>query len=107
MPASRLTTRPAVRHRVVAEQRGAWIDGRATSGGVDVKPPADWELVAAPSSDTGRRAKDMTTPTEFSITWRQALAWRLQRQLLDPVGSEPVGDVVRRLGAVLSMDASL
>jgi len=30
----------------------------------------------------------------------QALAWRLRRQLLDPVGTEPVEEVVRRLGAV-------
>lgn len=35
-----------------------------------------------------------------SVTWPQALAWRLQRHLLDPVGSESVADVVRRLVAV-------
>ncbi|OLT53554.1 DNA glycosylase AlkZ-like family protein [Cellulosimicrobium sp. CUA-896] len=34
------------------------------------------------------------------VTWPQALAWRLRRQLLDPVGDQPVDDVVRRLGAV-------
>jgi hypothetical protein len=49
----------------------------------------------------------MTTSTELSVTWAQALAWRLERQLLDPVGSESVAGVVRRLGAVLSMDESL
>ena len=49
----------------------------------------------------------MSTSTKVSITWAQALAWRLQRQLLDPVGSESVAGVVRRLGAVLSMDESL
>ena len=49
----------------------------------------------------------MTTSTDFSVTWSQALAWRLERHLLDPVGSESVADVVRRLGAVLSMDESL
>jgi len=48
----------------------------------------------------------MTTP-DLSVTWSQALAWRMERHLLDPVGSAPVPDVVRRLGAVLSMDASL
>ncbi len=47
------------------------------------------------------------TPTEAAVTWAQALAWRMERQLLDPVGSEPVAGVVRRLGAVLSMDESL
>jgi hypothetical protein len=49
----------------------------------------------------------MSTTTEASVTWAQALAWRMQRQLLDPVGSEPVAGVVRRLGAVLSMDEAL
>ena len=49
----------------------------------------------------------MTTPTEASVTWAQALSWRLGRQLLEPRGSEPVAGVVRRLGAVLSMDESL
>ena len=49
----------------------------------------------------------MVTSAEASVTWPQALAWRMQRQLLDPVGSESVAGVVRRLGAVLSMDESL
>ncbi len=49
----------------------------------------------------------MSAPTEASVTWAQALAWRMGRQLLDPVGSESVACVVRRLGAVLSMDDSL
>ena len=42
-----------------------------------------------------------------AVTWAQALAWRMERQLLDPVGAESVAGVVRRLGAVLSMDESL
>ncbi|GAB3597000.1 winged helix DNA-binding domain-containing protein [Angustibacter peucedani] len=41
----------------------------------------------------------------MSITWSQALSWRMQRQLLEPTGSSPVEDVVQRLGAVLAMDA--
>ncbi len=45
--------------------------------------------------------------SDASVTWAQALAWRMGRQLLDPVGSESVPGVVRRLGAVLSMDESL
>jgi hypothetical protein len=49
----------------------------------------------------------MSTSTEASITWAQALAWRMGRQLLDPVGSESVAGVVCRLGAVPSMDESL
>ena len=52
-------------------------------------------------------AAGMTTSTEVSVSRAQALAWRMQRQLLDPVGSVPVAAVVRRLGAVLSMDESL
>jgi DNA glycosylase AlkZ-like len=35
-----------------------------------------------------------------SITWSQALAWRMRQQLLDPVGTESVEDVVHRLGAI-------
>ena len=36
----------------------------------------------------------------MSIGWAQALAWRMRRHLLDPVGTESVAGVVRRLGAV-------
>ena len=36
----------------------------------------------------------------MTLTWDQALTWRLRRHLLNPVGSGSVGDVVRRLGAV-------
>ena len=49
----------------------------------------------------------MSTSTEVSVTWAQALAWRMERQLLDPAGSESAAGVVRRLGAVLSMDEAL
>ncbi|QZY30294.1 DNA glycosylase AlkZ-like family protein [Nocardioides coralli] len=45
--------------------------------------------------------------TEGSTTWRRALAWRLRRHLLDPVGSAAAADVVARLGAVPAMDDSL
>jgi hypothetical protein len=34
------------------------------------------------------------------LAWTQALAWRLRRQLLEPVGTAPVEAIVRRLGAV-------
>jgi len=40
------------------------------------------------------------------VTWRQALAWRMQRQLLDPVGTLPVAGVVRRLCGVQAQVAS-
>ena len=40
------------------------------------------------------------------VTWPQALAWRLKRQLLDPIGSQPVWGVVRRLGGVQAQVAS-
>jgi Winged helix DNA-binding domain len=49
----------------------------------------------------------MSVSTQASVTWAQALSWRMERQLLNPVGSESVACVVRRLGAVLSMDESL
>lgn len=40
----------------------------------------------------------------MSITWSQALGWRLRRHLLEPVGEESVAGVVGRLGAVPAMD---
>jgi hypothetical protein len=49
----------------------------------------------------------MRTPTDIAVTWPQALGWRLERHLLDPVRPGSTADVVRRLGAVLSMDESL
>jgi hypothetical protein len=49
----------------------------------------------------------MTTSTAATTTWPQALAWRIERQLLDPTRPVSASDVVRRLGAVLSMDESL
>jgi len=35
-----------------------------------------------------------------SISWSQALAWRMRQQLLEPVGTESVEGVVRRLVAI-------
>src|SRR5437867_2454138 len=40
------------------------------------------------------------------ISWKQALAWRMRRQLLDPVGDESTVRVVRRLCAVQAQVAS-
>jgi hypothetical protein len=40
------------------------------------------------------------------VSWQQALAWRMQRQLLDPVGRLPVAGVVRRLCGVQTQVAS-
>lgn len=40
------------------------------------------------------------------ISWRQALAWRMRRHLLDPVGRVPVAGVVRRLCGVQTQVAS-
>lgn len=42
----------------------------------------------------------------MNVTWRQALAWRMQRHLLDPVGGLPVAEVVRRLCGVQAQVAS-
>jgi len=38
----------------------------------------------------------------LSLTWLGALAWRMRRQLLDPVGATSTADVVSTLGAVAS-----
>ena len=43
----------------------------------------------------------------MSISWAQALSWRMKRQLLEPVGAERVEAVVQRLGVVPSMDEGL
>jgi winged helix DNA-binding protein len=40
------------------------------------------------------------------ITWKQALAWRMQRQFLEPAGGVPVEKVVRRLCGVQAQVAS-
>ena len=40
------------------------------------------------------------------ITWKQALAWRMQRHLLDPPGTLPVARVVDRLCGVQAQVAS-
>lgn len=40
----------------------------------------------------------------MTLTWSRALAWRMRRQLLEPVGTESVAAVVGRLGAVVAMD---
>jgi hypothetical protein len=41
-----------------------------------------------------------------TVTWQQALAWRMQRHLLEPIGSLPVAGVVRRLCGVQAQVAS-
>jgi hypothetical protein len=40
------------------------------------------------------------------VTWQQALALRMRRHLLDPIGSQPVAGVVRRLCGVQAQVAS-
>lgn len=42
----------------------------------------------------------------LKLTWRRALAWRMRRQLIDPVGEVPVTGVVRRLCGVQAQVAS-
>lgn len=48
----------------------------------------------------------MRTGAEASLTWRQALGWRLRRHFLGPCAAS-VPDVVARLGAVPPMDRRL
>jgi winged helix DNA-binding protein len=40
------------------------------------------------------------------VTWQQALAWRMRRHYLDPVGDRPVAAVVRRLCGIQAQVAS-
>jgi len=42
----------------------------------------------------------------LKVSWPQALAWLLHRQLLDPVTRQSVPDVVRRLCGVQAQVAS-
>jgi hypothetical protein len=44
--------------------------------------------------------------TAVRVTWEQALAWRMRRQLIEPVGRLSVAAVVRRLCGVQSQVAS-
>src|SRR4051794_40969251 len=43
----------------------------------------------------------------MSMSWSQALGWRMTRHFLEPVGTEPVAGVVKRLGAVSAKDEGL
>jgi hypothetical protein len=49
-----------------------------------------------------RYAGDMS----LKVSWRQALAWRMERHLLNPIGALPVAGVVRRLCGVQAQVAS-
>jgi len=40
------------------------------------------------------------------LSWEEALAWRMRRQLLDPVGELAMADVVRRLCGIQAQVAS-
>jgi hypothetical protein len=42
----------------------------------------------------------------LKVSWRQALAWRMERHLLNPIGALPVAGVVRRLCGVQAQVAS-
>ncbi len=44
--------------------------------------------------------------TLAKVTWPQALAWRMERHMLEPIGKRPVADVVRRLCGVQAQVAS-
>jgi winged helix DNA-binding protein len=41
------------------------------------------------------------------VSWEQALAWRMRRHFLDPVGDESVAEVVRRLCGIQAQVASV
>src|SRR5690349_24210089 len=47
-----------------------------------------------------------TLPSVIAVTWPQALAWRLRRHELDPMGDLPAPEVVRRLSGVQAQVAS-
>ena len=54
----------------------------------------------------GQRIPATLPRVTAKVSWKQALAWRMRRQLLDPVGDESAVGVVRRLCAVQAQVAS-
>lgn len=50
--------------------------------------------------------RDYAWPMTLKCSWQQALAWRMRRHLLEPVGELPVNEVVRRLCGVQAQVAS-
>ena len=70
-----------------------WRDGGQRHG--HQRGPRGADRVGAGGAPAAGRLVEMV-----SITWSQALAWRMRRHLLEPVGTEPVEGVVGRLAAV-------
>src|SRR5213078_4871504 len=66
--------------------------------------------MTTPADDSHRRIAPVSGGARMTpmlrVSWRQALAWRMRRQLLDPVGTLPVEDVVRRLCGIQAQVAS-
>ena len=73
------------------------MTGQRDSAAPDPVQPASHRSSSGRAVARPDAAFDMS---HASITWSQALAWRMRQQLLDPVGTESVEGVVRRLGAV-------
>ena len=63
------------------------------------------QTVPGPTGSS-RRRKASGRELPVAISWQQALAWRMRRHLLDPVGRLPVADVVGRLCGVQAQVAS-
>jgi len=59
--------------------------------------------IAPPGEDAQPRYASQVVA---KVSWEQALAWRMQRHLLDPVGNVPVESVVRRLCGVQAQVSS-
>lgn len=75
------------------------------------KPRRSLDVLTVPgtvknAARLGAVALSTLTRVAVRISWRQALAWRMQRHLLDPVGRRPVADVVDRLCGVQAQVAS-
>ena len=59
--------------------------------------PGDLTVSWPPASALAERYACRVT---LKVSWEQALAWRMHRQLLDPIGRLSVAEVVRRLCGV-------
>lgn len=64
------------------------------------QPPRFATLMAARYCRRDRETLILHWFVTIMIDWPRALAWRMRQQLLEPVGTESVAGVVRRLGAV-------
>ena len=73
-----------------------------------MSPPRSIAVVTSYGNESRAFRRELRTlrPVSAALSWPQVLAWRMRRQLLDPIGTPSVPDVVRRLCGVQAQVAS-